>query len=124
MGWAVGWDSLTGRFRGYGVVAYCEHPDCNRVIDRGLGRACMAHGNGLDEEDPDDYCGRFYCGDHYRDEDEPPPLKPEHQRWLRHVLIDASWKKWRKENPQRVERYHKDLAEFYGLTADADRSEP
>ena len=29
MGWAIGYDSNWGRDIGYGVIAYCDHPDCN-----------------------------------------------------------------------------------------------
>lgn len=125
MGWAVGWDSRTKRFRGYGVPATCEEPECPEKIDRGLAYAC----GGLD-----DGCGRFFCEDHLfylnledkeeweldpdedRDEDcfccrrcveglDPYPLKPERRSWLKHVLSDSSWAQWRKEEPKLVEAY-------------------
>lgn len=49
MGWSVGWEGDTGRFRGYGVPATCEEPECDQKIDRGLAYRCGAN------------CGRFFC---------------------------------------------------------------
>lgn len=127
MGWAVDWDSRTGRFRGYGVPGFCEEPDCTSKIDRGLAYACG---------DLSDGCGRFFCGKHlrygvpgYPDEDdwgveedrvsghycsrcldgdlEPYPLKPERRKWLRHVLKDETWRQWREENPELAEEYRR-----------------
>lgn len=113
MGWAVGWDSGTRRFRGYGVPTVCEEPTCNKEIDRGLAYSC----GGLDG------CGRFFCEGHlFWTEDaeevmcerclynDPPfELKPESQRWLRHVLTDESWEMWRISNPKRAKKYEGEL---------------
>jgi hypothetical protein len=128
MGWAVGWDSRTKRFRGYGVPAYCEEPGCPEKIDRGLAYAC----GGLD-----DGCGRFFCEGHLfylnledHDEDcecgvdpdedcnfcsqcveglEPYPLKPERRSWLKHVLSDSTWAQWRREEPKLAKEYRAQL---------------
>jgi hypothetical protein len=40
MGWAVGYDENWKRYIGYGVPAYCDHPKCNKEIDRGLSYVC------------------------------------------------------------------------------------
>ena len=40
MGWSIGYDSNWDRDIGYGVPAYCDHPDCNEEIDRGLSYVC------------------------------------------------------------------------------------
>lgn len=118
MGWAVGWDANTGRFRGYGVPAYCEDPDCMVEIDRGLSYAC---GGWLGS------CGRYFCEMHLTyapvnellipggsascqrclDGEEPYSLKAEHPQWLTHVLNDETktWAEWRSENPGLAEVY-------------------
>ena len=120
MGWAVGWDAKTNRWRGYGVPAYCEDPGCTEEINRGLSYACGGLGG----------CGRFFCEDHlYYDcpEDRdcgkdhsgdneavckrcldglyPYPLKPEHPKWVEHILTDDSWAQWRSEEPETVLEY-------------------
>lgn len=60
MGYEVFEQDIQGHFRfaGYGVVAYCDHPQCNAVIDRGMDYACCGgiHFDGS--------CGGFYCIEH------------------------------------------------------------
>jgi hypothetical protein len=109
MGWAVGWDSDHGRWRGYGVPAYCDAyaKGCREEIDRGLGYVCDAH-NGGDEDDPDfeefdDLTHTvFVCGQHTCADVDDANLPPEHPEWVEHVLTDDSWAKWREENPASV----------------------
>lgn len=99
MSWALGYDSGNQRDIGYGVPSVCEHPDCTKVIDRGMGHAC---GGGL----PEDGCGRYFCYRHGGGStcqacgkgEAPFPLKPDHPDWLRHKLQDASWADWRAAN--------------------------
>lgn len=60
MGWSIGWDSRYHRDIGYGVPAYCDHPDCNAEIDRGLAYVCC-------KEEPqggDEGCGLYFCYEH------------------------------------------------------------
>lgn len=117
MGWSIGYDSTWGRDIGYGVPAYCDHPGCTAEIDRGLAYVCAC-------EQPyggDDGCGLYFCGTHLRGgycercyewldgdleplDDGPPPFdpKPDHPTWLRHKLRDASWARWRQDNPDEV----------------------
>ena len=113
------------RWGGYGVPAICEHPDCNEEIDRGMPYACG-------EEPFSEYgCDRYFCGKHKemvgynafgekckheKDCDcefkeycescakgiDSFPYKPEHPKWLKHLLKDKSWAEWRKNNPQKV----------------------
>jgi hypothetical protein len=106
MSWAIGFDTRWQRWIGYGVPAYCDHPDCNEVIDRGLSYVC---GN----EEPyggDLGCGLYFCGKHGAgglcDQclDQKPPFtpKPEHPDWVQHQQTDPSWAEWRKEQNERA----------------------
>ena len=69
MGWAYcGKDDL-GREIGYGIVATCDQPGCNEVIDRGLGCVCGGDRTRDGEFAPmhgaaDGGCGRYFCGEH------------------------------------------------------------
>ena len=109
MGWAIGYDPNWSCDIGYGVPAYCDHPECNAEIDRGLSHVCGGEPYGGDRG-----CGLFFCAGHldssahcprcaaYR----PTPYKrpkPDHPRWIRHKLTDPSWSEWRAEHPQEVE---------------------
>ncbi len=115
------------RWGGYGVPAYCEHPDCKEEIDRGMSFACGG------EPFCEYGCDKYFCGkhlkytcvielyeeDHECDEKENEceirelceacstgkgefDYKPEHPTWVKHLLKDKSWAKWRKENPEEV----------------------
>jgi hypothetical protein len=44
----------------------------------------------------------------------PFPAKPDHPKWLRFKLKDASWKQWRKENPKEVKAMREQLAAQHG----------
>jgi hypothetical protein len=105
------------------VPAYCDHPDCNEEIDRGLAYVCSNQ-----EPMGGDGCGLYFCDKHLSSvngcerceawwgedddgndvqlDDGPPPFdpKPEHPRWLYHLLCDYSWKEWRDE--QTAETLH------------------
>jgi hypothetical protein len=109
MGWSIGYDSNWHRDVGYGVPAYCDHPKCNAEIDRGLAYVCGNEPYGGDRG-----CGLFFCGAHLRwdglcprcQQSKPPYKhpKPDHPTWIRHKLTDASWARWRAENPREVKR--------------------
>lgn len=118
MGWSIGYDETWKRDIGYGVPAFCDHPGCDKEIDRGLSFVC-----GRDPYGGDHGCGLYFCDEHHlgskeiegedeayglceRCENDEPPFdpKPEHPRWIRHVLTDASWATWRAEEPQGVKR--------------------
>lgn len=112
MSWAIGIND-NGRDIGYGVIAYCDHPDCNNKIDRGLSYVCAdgePHGG-------DFGCGLFFCPIHQdmhyveghhnvcercANGDDPFDLKPDHPLWILWKLIEPSWEQWRKENPDWV----------------------
>lgn len=106
MSWAVGWDFDHRRFRGYGVPAYCDAKDCREEIDRGLGFVCEC-----DAEIDEEACWAidavtktlFVCGEHTCADVDEDDLAPEHPRWIRHLLTDSTWAKWREENPAEVE---------------------
>lgn len=112
-----------GRWGGYGVPAYCEHPECSEEIDRGMAFACGG------EPGDDHGCDMYFCEKHREytgfkgngesypdylcdcDEDcectykevchpcasnEPSyPYKHEHPDWIKHLQTDESWKDWR-----------------------------
>ena len=107
MGWSIGYDGMWQRDIGYGVPAYCDHPDCDEEIDRGLSYVCGgepyggAHGCGLY------FCSRHRPGNRETCErcsrDEAPFMpKAEHPTWITHKLTDESWAVWRDENPAEV----------------------
>lgn len=101
MGWSIGFDTTWSRDIGYGVPAWCDHPDCNEVIDRGLAHVCA-------DQQPyggDNGCGLYFCGEHLgwgRCErcvagEQPFESKPDHPDWIHHKATDPSWAEWRKE---------------------------
>lgn len=115
MGYSIGWDSANNRWKGYGVPCTCEHPECDKKVDRSMD--CLCEG-----------CGLAFCGDHNTfnfcercldedalDDDEeelsaiegaiPFPLKPEHPEWLDHLRKDPSWAEWRKGNIALLEQW-------------------
>lgn len=122
MSWAVGWDSNWYRDIGYGVTAYCDHPECDDEIDRGLGYVCGGEPYGGEQG-----CGLYFCNRHlgYVElddgelfgqicdrciEGEPPfPPKPDHPEWLTHKLTHSSWRQWRDENPAQVDATRAEL---------------
>jgi hypothetical protein len=113
------------RWGGYDVPAICEHPDCDKEIDRGMSYACGG------EPFSEIGCDMYFCEKHTEmvgfDECNEPckhdedcdcefvevcercakgelsfDYKPEHPVWVRHLLKDESWAEWRKENPDEV----------------------
>jgi len=58
MGWGFGINNAC-REVGYNVEATCDHPGCNKEIDRGLSYVCG------DMHDADEYsCDRYFCEEH------------------------------------------------------------
>lgn len=118
MGWSLGFDSTWNRDIGYGIPAICDHPKCNKKIDRGLSYVC-----GSDPYGGEYGCGLYFCEDHmpgYRKPHgsdrnislcfrcerykQPYKAKPDCKEWIRFKLKDKSWKQWRDENPKEVIR--------------------
>ncbi len=115
MSWAVGTDPRRpDRDIGYGVPAYCDHPDCREEIDRGVAFVCGS----VNTEGEDRGCGLHFCAGHFRlsvkfgrlcfrcwpRADRPPyEAKPAHPAWALHKLADESWAPWRSEHPDEVE---------------------
>lgn len=59
MGWADCGTDSNGRPIGYAFAATCDHPGCNKEIDRGLSYACgPMHGSGAY------YCELYFCEEH------------------------------------------------------------
>lgn len=113
MSWAVGEDQ-DGSDIGYGVPAFCDHPDCNEKIHRGLAFVCgMINTAGEDRG-----CGLHFCTKHlgyspkfgqlcercYPRRRAPWARKPDHPEWIAHKLTDESWGRWREENPVEVDQ--------------------
>ena len=123
MGWSIS-TGVDGRDIGYGVVAFCDHPGCGTEIDRGLGYAC-----GGQHGETEISCGLYFCGKHgggmqcercsdfqfdmeeWKENGDVYKLCPrfksfaptfDHPLWIKHKLLDKSWKKWRDENPEKV----------------------
>lgn len=110
MSWALGYDGHWARDIGYGVPAWCDHPDCHREINRGLAHVCGSEPWGGEHG-----CGLYFCdehlwpGDHEThhgwlcercDADQPPfQPTPDHSAWVQHKLHDSSWAAWRSEHP-------------------------
>lgn len=100
MSWAIAFDSRWNRDIGYGVPAYCDHPQCWAEIDRGLGYVCGGEPYGGEHG-----CGLFFCGHHSMDphnrcprcRNSRPPYKAkaDHPTWTRHKETDPSWAEWR-----------------------------
>ncbi|GAB3416721.1 hypothetical protein GCM10027318_34000 [Massilia agilis] len=105
MGWAVGFDRKWNRDIGYGVPAHCDHPDCNKAIDRGLAYVCGGEPYGGETG-----CGLFFCEQHLASghcerctrHRAPFSPKPDLPAWIRHKLKDESWQRWRKLHPKEV----------------------
>lgn len=103
MSWAVGYDITWRRDVGYGVLAYCDYPDCNEEIDRGLANVCGAEPFGVITG-----CGLYFCQKHLscigqlcvrcRMGVEPFTPKPDHPAWVNHKATDPSWRAWRESN--------------------------
>jgi hypothetical protein len=74
MGWANCGEDSAGRPIGYAFAATCDHPGCDKEIDRGLAYACGGmHGEGcLGGEDDIDWeasypsCEKYFCYEHLR----------------------------------------------------------
>ncbi len=121
MSWSIGYDSHWRRDIGYGVPAFCDHPRCRAEIDRGLAYVCGGEPYGGDRG-----CGLYFCEKHLsgagslcpRCRNRKPPFtpKPEHPRWIRHVLTDESWAPWRKEHHEEVSRLRADASTPEGAT--------
>src|SRR6516164_430414 len=108
MGWSIGYDSNWQRDIGYGVPAYCDHPGCKKVIDRGFGYVC-----GDDIYGGEHGCGLFFCAKHMNAAQKcvrcaaghlPFNAKEDHPRWMQHKITDESWEQWRRENPEAVRK--------------------
>lgn len=117
MSWAVGYDSHWRRDIGYGVPALCDHEGCTEPIDRGLSYICGGEPYGGEEG-----CGLYFCSRHLFlmrgfpqrcerccEGEQPFNAKPDVSRWIRHKLTDATWQRWRDENPDDVAEYEKHL---------------
>ena len=103
MGWSVGYDTKWKRDIGYGVPSICDHPDCNKEIDRGLSYVCHS-------EQPygGEGCGLYFCESHVclgntesgeiafmcekcEQGEGPFDPKPDTEEWISHKKTDPSW---------------------------------
>lgn len=122
MGYSIYYDSRRNRDLGYGVPAICDHPDCSEEIDRGLSYVC----GGEPYTGGEHGCGLYFCSDHlqYHEAFDDPEdkecccrvcercaqiksefsPKPDTKYWMRWKMKHKSWKEWRDENPDEVEK--------------------
>jgi hypothetical protein len=105
MSWAIGFDERWQRDIGYGVPCVCDHPHCNKEIDRGLAHVCGADAYGGEHG-----CGLFFCEEHHLHGNsrrhslciqcfkgrKPFTPKPDLLRWTYFKMTDPSWEEWRK----------------------------
>lgn len=88
-----------GRVQGYEIPAYCDYPGCREVIDRGMG---YQHPEDNEGQTPNVFC----CEKHkYEDLNSFEVEEKETVEWLNHILTDHSWKQWREDKPEIVEKY-------------------
>lgn len=123
MSWAVGYNEKWKRDIGYGVPAICDHPKCNKEIDRGLSYVCGEPPYGQEHG-----CGLHFCWEHLSGERGPreekytvctrcgnykPPFKPKPDtaEWEEWKLTDESWGPWRDDNPDLVEQIRQRITE-------------
>lgn len=133
MGWSFGYSEAWGRDIGYGVPAWCDHPDCAEVIHRGLDFKCGHEPEGRNPHG----CGLYFCPEHLGwgydaegndlvdehgnpymqrcdrciDRRKPFEPKPDHPRWIHHKLTDSSWNSWRAEHVAEVKSMAAALAD-------------
>jgi len=105
MGWSIGYDNHWMRDIGYGVPCKCDHPDCDKDIDRGLSYVCR----GSEPYGGEDGCGLYFCEEHMGEKCEHQDVepKPDVKEWVEHKLNDESWAEWRKNNPDEVSKLKK-----------------
>lgn len=108
MGYQV-YEDVRDRFAGYGVLAYCDYPECDETIDRGLAFKCEIH-TIWEEDEPIEVegCGMFFCVDHRYEYEDHLTFEwrgREHPDWIKWILSDESWETWRSENQGKVEQW-------------------
>jgi len=133
--WYSVYEIWNNRFWGYWVSTICEHPDCNKEIDRWMSYACWW------EPFSEKWCDRYFCEKHtnyvefdsmwdmIKEEskedkqgnecyplcercaknEEPFNYKPESKEWLEHIISDESWEIWREKNPKILKTYKEQL---------------
>jgi len=104
------------RWGGYGVPSICEYPSCTKEINRGLAYACGG------EPFSEHGCDMYFCEEHLSyhcfnvggsrecvevcercaKKKTSFPYKPEHKKWIKHLLTHKSWRTWREDNPEEV----------------------
>lgn len=62
MGWGYCGTDSKGRKIGYSIPATCDHPGCEKLIDRGLSFAC----GGMHGDCGGQACEGYFCSDHLR----------------------------------------------------------
>jgi hypothetical protein len=115
MGWSVGYDENWKRDIGYGVPSICDHPDCNKEIDRGLSYVCGGQPYGGEKG-----CGLYFCNEHLSyglkadgggwfqgcdrcvEGKAPSAPKPDTDEWIHHKATDSSWGQWRQEQKEAI----------------------
>lgn len=106
MGWEIGYDESWQRDVGYGVPSICDHPACDKEIDRGLAYVC-----GNDPYGGEQGCGLFFCPEHLGGDSlcercdsgyDPFEPKPDTAEWIQHKQTHESWARWRAEQDHNI----------------------
>lgn len=105
--WSIGYDENWDRDVGYDVPALCDHPDCKKKIDRGVGHVCGGEPYGGELG-----CGLYFCENHLQkktsDAGESIPLcaqcssgkepfvpTPDIEEWVNYKRTSNYWAGWR-----------------------------
>lgn len=64
MGWGNCGEDSEGRPIGYVFEATCDHPGCDKQIDRGLSYACGGMHGKYATDGNMEVCEKYFCGDH------------------------------------------------------------
>lgn len=122
MSWSIGYNSKQKRDIGYGVPSICDHPGCNKEINRGLSYMC-----GDDLYGGEYGCGLYFCEEHLflhetrkgqfcacciKDSNHSFTPTPDTLEWINWKMTDESWAQWREENPELVKDYKIKLGEI------------
>ena len=108
MYWAIGYDENWNRDIGFDVPGTCDHPDCNKSINRGISHVCGGEPYGGESA-----CGLYFCEEHLElkvlgSSREPSPLCPrcsageppfqpstDTEEWVNYKQTSNYWAGWR-----------------------------
>ncbi len=108
MYWSIGYDERWNRDIGFDVPGCCDHPDCNKDINRGMDHVCGGEPYGGESG-----CGLYFCDQHREAKvtaasEEAIPLcsqctagkepftpTPDTEEWVNYKQTSNYWAGWR-----------------------------